>query len=59
MVRLCACSVHKMDSCDPLLLSEWVCHQLGIISYHQDVEDIMPQGNKQHKQPVVPSVKVK
>ena len=46
----------KMDSCDPLLLSEGVCHQLGIISYHQDVEDITPQGNKQ---PVVPSVRVK
>ena len=46
----------KMDSHDPLLLSEGVCHQLGIISYHQDVEDITPQGNKQ---PVVPSVRVK
>ena len=46
----------KMDSRDPLLLSEGVCHQLGIISYHQDVEDITPQGNKQ---PVVPSVRVK
>ena len=43
----------KMDSCDLLLLSEWVCHQLGIIFY---LEDITPQGNKQ---PVVPSVLVK
>ena len=32
----------KMDSRDPLLLSEGVCHQLGIISYHQDIEDITP-----------------
>ena len=47
----------KMDSRDPLLLSEGVCHQLGIISYHQEVEDITPQGNKQHQQPVVPLVR--
>jgi len=24
----------KMDSQDPLLLSEGACHQLGIVSYH-------------------------
>ena len=48
----------KMNSRGPLL-AEGVCHQLGITSYHQDVEDIMLQGNKQHKQPVVPSVRVK
>ena len=33
----------KMDSRDPLLLSERVCHQLGIISYHLDVEDTAPK----------------
>ena len=49
----------KMDSRDPLLLSEGVCHQLGIISYHPDVEDTTSQGNRQHKQPVVPSVRIK
>ena len=27
----------KMDARDPLLLSEGVCHQLGIISYHPSV----------------------
>ena len=27
----------KMDTCDQLLLSEGVCRQLGIISYHPDV----------------------
>ena len=27
----------KMDARDPLLVSEGVCRQLGIISYHQDV----------------------
>ena len=27
----------RMDARDPLLLSEGVCRQLGIISYHQDV----------------------
>ena len=26
-----------MDACDPLLLSEGVCHQLGIISYHPSI----------------------
>ena len=45
----------KMDSQDPLLLSEGVCHQLGIISYHPLVEDIAHQ-NKQIT--VVPSVRV-
>ena len=33
----------KMDSQDPLLLSEGVCHQLGIISYHSLVEDTTQQ----------------
>ena len=28
----------KMDAHDQLLLSEGVCHQLGIIAYHADVE---------------------
>ena len=28
----------KMNAKDPLLLSEGVCHQLGIISYHPDVQ---------------------
>jgi hypothetical protein len=28
----------KMDAYDQLLLSEGVCRQLGIISYHPDVE---------------------
>ena len=28
----------KMDAKDPLLLSEGVCHQLGIITYHPDVQ---------------------
>ena len=45
----------KMDSQDPLLLFEGVCHQLGIISYHPLVEDIAHQ-NKQIT--VVPSVRV-
>ena len=27
----------KMDACDPLLLPEGVCHQLGIISNHPNV----------------------
>ena len=42
----------KMDSPGPLLLSEGVCHQLGIISYHPLVEDTACQMT------VVPSVRV-
>lgn len=49
----------KVDACDPLLLSEGVCHQLGIISYHPDAEDVKPLGDKQCKQLVVPSERVK
>ena len=33
----------KMDARDPLLLSEGVCHQLGIISYHPNVGASMPK----------------
>ena len=32
----------KMDAHDPLLLSEGVCSQLGIVSYHPDVESKEP-----------------
>lgn len=32
----------KMDAREPLLLSEGVCRQLGIVSYHQDVEPREP-----------------
>lgn len=28
----------KMDVHDQLLLSEGVCHQLGIITYHQNIQ---------------------
>ena len=28
----------KMDAKEQLLLSEGVCHQLGMITYHPDVE---------------------
>ena len=33
----------KMDAPDELLLSEGVCRQLGIISYHSDVQSQRPQ----------------
>ena len=32
----------KMDAREQLLLSEGVCRQLGIVSYHQDVEPREP-----------------
>ena len=37
----------KMDTPDPLLLSEGVCRQLGIVQYHQSVQ---PQSTVQRKQ---------
>ena len=51
---ICTAVYIKIDSRDPLLLSEGVCYQLGIISYYQDIDTITPQGNKQPV--VVPSV---
>ena len=56
MVRLRTAVYIKMNSRDQLLSLEGVCHQLRIVSYHWDIEDITPQGNKQ---PVVPLVRVK
>ena len=42
----------KMDACDQLLLSEGVCHQLGIITYHPDVR---PWKNCKDKRVMEPS----
>ena len=58
----------KMDAHDPLLLSEGVCHQLGIISYrpsvdaHDPLPPAPPQAPVLHDVPpevVVPVVRVK
>ncbi|XP_064398966.1 uncharacterized protein LOC135345475 [Halichondria panicea] len=49
----------KMDSSDQLLLSEGVCCQLGIVSYHPSVEN-KKRGTAKEKPPVrVPVVRVK
>ena len=50
----------KMDAHDPLLLSEGVCRQLGIISYHPEVEpkELTPNGSSDPEGAVVPTVRV-
>ena len=51
----------KMDAPDQLLLSEGVCRQLGLISYHPDVQQW--RGGRKQPQPTedakVPTVRVK
>ena len=49
----------KMDSSDQLLLSEGVCRQLGIVSYHPSV--IAKRKGRTHETPPVrvPTIKVK
>ena len=39
---MCTTVYLKMDACEPVLLSEGVCHQLGIISYHPKVGASLP-----------------
>ena len=54
----------KMGAADPLLLSEGVCRQLGIVTYHPDVLIEAPQQEQSQSdrdsesEPVVPMVKV-
>lgn len=48
----------KMDAHDQLLLSEGVCRQLGIISYHKDVEK-WRGGKKPAAPPRVPMTSTK
>jgi hypothetical protein len=36
---MCIAVYIKMDAPDQLLLSEGVCRQLGIITYHRDVQE--------------------
>ena len=49
----------KMNARDALLLSEGVCHQLGIIKYHPLVCEDKEKSKGQPKSPVVPMVYVK
>ncbi len=48
----------KMDAHDPLLLSEGVCRQLGIVSYHPSVQ-LQERSRKKHTSPAVPMVRVR
>ena len=48
----------KMDALEPLLLSEGVCRQLEIVTYHPDVETSQPQAEAAGATIGVPSVKV-
>ena len=47
----------KMDAHDQLLLSEGVCRQLGIITYHSDVN--VTHGSKKHIEGKITTVRVK
>ena len=49
----------KMDAHDPLLLSEGVCHQLGIVMYHPEVEtkSSVPE-RPDSEEAVVPTVRI-
>ena len=56
----------KMDATEPLLLSEGVCRQLGIITYHPEVhpgegpkEEPPPSGNAEVTECRVPTVRVR
>ena len=48
----------KMDASEPLLLSEGVCRQLGIVSYHPEVDASQPQDRAAADRANVPAVRV-
>ena len=48
----------KMDASEPLLLSEGVCRQLGIVSYHPEVDASQPQDQAAGDRANVPAVRV-
>ena len=54
---MCTSVYLKMDASDSLLLSEGVCHQLEIISYHPSVV-VRDSRKKRHSSPAVPTVRV-
>lgn len=49
----------KMDAEDQLLLSEGLCRQLGVVTYHGEVEKEASQGKQQKDTAQVPIVRVK
>lgn len=48
----------KMDACDQLLLSEGVCRQLGIVTYHPSLLPQDKPGSTPEVDTLVPSVRV-
>lgn len=48
----------KMDASEPLLLSEGVCRQLGIVTYHPEVSTSQPQSPAIDAEVRVPTVKI-
>ena len=48
----------KMDASEPLLLSEGVCRQFGIVTYHPEVDASQPQAQEVGATVSVPTVKV-
>ena len=49
----------KMDAPEQLLLSEGVCRQLGVISYHQEVRPVKKRNRRKNRQCTVPAVRVR
>ena len=49
----------KMDASEPLLLSEGVCRQLGIVTYHPEVDVSQPPAQEVGATVSVPTVKVR
>ena len=48
----------KMDAFDQLLLSEGVCRQLGIVTYHPSLVARRPRAHKEEVAPLVPGIRV-
>ena len=58
-LSMCTPIYVKMDAQDPLLLSEGVCRQLGIIAYHPSIELPIRQESKEKSPTKVPTVRVR
>ena len=56
-LSMCTPIYVKMDAQDPLLLSEGVCRQLGIITYHPSIELPSVQQHKEKPPVKVPTVR--
>ena len=48
----------KMDAADQLLLSEGVCRQLGIVTYHDEVGKCKADRKQEQRKAIVPAVSV-